>query len=140
MFRHLHGGIRPAWLAVSLVLMSCGPVGPQSPIGQSSAISRGLAAVETLDRQRAIQTAMPKIVGFSPVVAYESSQTSSIHDSQGDHLAVEAAPHEAWIIEYSAPPQGIWGSVSALAEVDTTTGVVRAVGLWAIPYGGPTKT
>jgi hypothetical protein len=49
------------------------------------------------------------------------------------------APSEAWVVEISAPPRGIWESISALAEVDSTSGAVAGSGLWAIPANAPIK-
>jgi hypothetical protein len=58
---------------------------------------------------------------------------------RGDVLNVTPAPREAWIVEITAPPQGIWGTISALAEVDSSSGAVVSVGLWAVPADRPVK-
>ncbi len=77
--------------------------------------------------------------GFEVVSVRKTKETVSVSDSQGDVLTITPAPSEAWIVEVTAPPQGIWGSISALAEVDYVTGVVRGVGLWAVPANRPVK-
>jgi hypothetical protein len=82
---------------------------------------------------------MPAVTGFTVASARKTKETAWVSDSQGDVLTVTPAPHEAWIVEVTAPPQGIWGSISALAEVDSTTGFVSAVGLWVVPANRPVK-
>ena len=100
----------------------------------------GLAAVETLARERTNMTSLPLLVGFVPTTARMTRDTSPVSDSQGDELRVSPAPREAWVVEFAAPPQGIWGSISALAVVDSATGVVAGSGLWAVPANRPVKT
>jgi hypothetical protein len=82
---------------------------------------------------------MPPVTGFTVASVRKTKETASVSDSQGHVLTITPAPGEAWIVEVTAPPQGIWGSISALAEVDYMTGVVRGVGLWVLPADRPVK-
>jgi hypothetical protein len=120
-----------------LLLVACGPSNTQ--VTRDTAIKAGLAAVETLARERTNMTSLPLLIGFVPTTARMTRDTSLVSDSQGDVLTESPAPREAWIVEITAPPQGIWGSISALAEVDSTSGVVSGAGLWAMPANRPVK-
>ncbi|HEY8634554.1 MAG TPA: hypothetical protein VIO34_06295 [Candidatus Dormibacteraeota bacterium] len=42
-------------------------------------------------------------------------------------------------VEFVAPPDTAWKSVTALAVVNVNSGVVNGVALWNIPAGAPTK-
>ena len=57
----------------------------------------------------------------------------SVTDASGNVVTVNPAPVEAWVIEFTAPPQGIWASISALQEVERSNGVAVGGGLWAVP-------
>jgi hypothetical protein len=123
---------------VSAVLLAgCGS--GNHPVSQDSAVKSALASVVTLEREHAKSVSTRPIVGFTVVSTRKTGQTASVSDSRGDVLTVTPAPREAWIVEITAPPQGIWGSISALAEVDSTSGVVVSVGLWAVPTDRPVK-
>jgi hypothetical protein len=39
----------------------------------------------------------------------------------------------------SAAPDAFWGSISAIAVVDSTSGFLRGGGLWKIPANRPVK-
>jgi hypothetical protein len=126
-------------LVGSLCLMGCGIGGSHNPISQSTAVASALADVEQLDRERAKTSSTPAVNGFVLQSARLTSDTSSVSDSQGDVLTVNPPPKEAWVVEFNAPQQSIWSFVSAIAEVDSTTGVVAAAGLWPVPANRPTK-
>jgi hypothetical protein len=98
-----------------------------------------MASVVTLEQERARQVSMPPATGFTVMSVRKTKETASVSDSQGHVLTITPAPTEAWVVEITAPPQGIWDSISAIAEVDTTSGYVRGVGLWAIPANAPVK-
>lgn len=70
---------------------------------------------------------------------YKTGSAASVTDSSGDLLTVDPAPASAWVVEFVAPPDTTWKSVTALAVVDVDSGVVSGVGLWKIPAGAPTK-
>jgi hypothetical protein len=123
----------------SLWLAGCGLGGAHNPIAQSVATKSALAAVENLDRERVRDTSLPPVTGFTVVSTHLTRDTSPVSDSQGDVLTVSPAPQEAWVVEFTAPPQAIWSSASAIAEVDSTTGVVVATGLWPVPANRPIK-
>lgn len=123
--------------AVSLV--ACGPSSASLPISQSAAVKSALAAVELLAEDHARATSQPAVTGFTVQDARLTTVTSRVSDSRGHQLTVNPAPSKAWVVGFAAPPQGIWGSVSALAEVDATSGVVAGSGLWAIPADRPSK-
>jgi hypothetical protein len=86
-----------------------------------------------------MQVSIPPVTGFTVMRVRKTKETAPVSDSRGDVLTITPAPSEAWIVEVMAPPQGMWGSISALAEVDYLTGVVRGVGLWAVPADRPVK-
>jgi hypothetical protein len=109
------------------------------PVSQDAAVKSALTAVEALEREHARSVSTLPVTGFTVVSAHKTGETASVSDSRGHVLTVTPAPREAWIVEITAPPQGIWGSISALAEVDSTSGVVSGVGLWAIPADQPLK-
>jgi hypothetical protein len=121
----------------ALLLAGCGS--GNHPVSQDTAIKSALAAVVTLEQAHARSVSTVPITGFTVVSALKTGQTASVSDSRGDVLTVTPAPREAWIVEITAPPQGIWGSISALAEVDTTSGAVSGMGLWAVPANQPLK-
>ena len=123
----------------SLCLIGCGSGGPHNPISQSTAVASALADVQSLDRERAKTSSTPAVTGFALQSARLTSDTASVSDSQGDVLTVSPPPKEAWVIVFTAPEQSIWLSVHAMAEVDSTTGVVAATGLWPVPANRPTK-
>lgn len=123
----------------AVLLASCGS-GPHNPISQSTAVKAALASVQSLEREHARQVAAPPIGGFTVVDARLTTETAWVSDSQGHVLTVTPAPREAWVVEFAAPPQGIWGSISAVAEVDATSAVVAATGLWAVPANQPVKS
>jgi hypothetical protein len=110
-----------------------------NPISQPSAIRSALLAVQDLERDQARQTSTPTVRGFAVVIARLTHDTSSVSDSHGNELIVRPAPREAWVVELAAPSQGIWRLVSAVAEVDSTTGMVAGTGLWAVPLDQPVK-
>jgi hypothetical protein len=113
--------------------------GAHSPISQSTAVASGLAEIVNLDHERARTSSTPAVTGFVLQSARLTGDTSSVSDSQGDVLTVNPPPKEAWVVVFTAPQQSIWSSVSAIAEVDSTTGVVAATGLWPVPANRPTK-
>jgi hypothetical protein len=123
----------------ALLLVGCGSNAPQGSVSRDAAIKSGLAAVEMLSRERTNMTSLPLLVGFVATTARLTRDTSRVSDSQGDVVTISPAPHEAWVVEFAAPPQGIWGSISALEEVDSTTGVALGGGLWAVPTDRPVK-
>ncbi len=122
----------------ALLLVACGS--GNRPVSQATAINFALAAVKSLEIEHARRASTPPATGFTAVSVRKTSQTASVSDSQGHVLNITPAPREGWIVEITAPPQGIWGSISALAEVDVESGVVSGVGLWAIPTNAPVKT
>jgi hypothetical protein len=131
---------RAAIALVGLIsLAGCGPVTSHARISQAAAIKSALADVQALERYRANQLKMPPATGFTVSRAYVTRHTASITASSGNVVTLNPAPAEAWIIEFAAPPQGIWTSVSALEVVDSSTGVAAGGGLWAVPIGAPIK-
>jgi hypothetical protein len=132
-----HRAVVLAFIA-ALLLVGCGQSTTQ--VTRDTAIKAGLAEVETLARERTKMTSLPLLIGFVPTATRMTRHTSPVSDSQGDELRVSPAPREVWVVEFAAPPQGIWGSISALAVVDSATGVVAGSGLWAVPANRPVKT
>jgi hypothetical protein len=125
-------------IASALLLAGCGS--GHNPVTQPTAVKSALTAVETLEREHARSVSTLPVTGFTVVSARKTGETASVSDSRGHVLTVTPAPREAWIVEITAPPQGIWGSITALAEVDSTSGVVSGVGLWAVPVDQPVKS
>ena len=125
------------WLATvaALGLAACAP----APISQTAATNSALAAISQLEQYHAKSVPTTPITGFTAVSALVTTQTAAVPDGQGNTLTVSPAPIKAWVVIITAPPQGIWGSISALAEVDSTTGVVVGTGLWAVPANRPVK-
>lgn len=110
------------------------PDGSGAPVSEASAIKSAQTSVDDLGRAE-----QPSVVGLQVTRSYKTSSARSVTDSAGDVLTIDPAPSTAWVIEFSAPPQGIWQVVTALAVVDASTGVVRGSGLWKTPAGRPTK-
>jgi hypothetical protein len=123
----------------SLLLIGCGTGGAHNPISQSTAVASALAEVVSLDHERARTSSTPAVIGFAVQSAHLTSDTSSVSDGQGNVLTVNPPPKDAWVVVFTAPQQSIWSSVSAIAEVDSTTGGVAAAGLWPVPANRPTK-
>lgn len=123
----------------SLSLAACAPGGAHSTISQQKATAAALAEIVALDRDHAKATSTLPVTGYTVTSARLSTQTGSAADEQGHVLTVNPAPSKAWIVEITAPPQGIWGSIWALAEVDSSSGWVAGAGLWAIPADAPVK-
>ena len=121
----------------ALLLAGCGS--GNHPVSQDAAVKSALASVVTLEREHARSVSTLPITGFTVVSTRKTGDTASVSDSRGDVLNVTPAPREAWIVEITAPPQGIWGTISALAEVDSSSGAVVSVGLWAVPADQPVK-
>lgn len=121
------------------LLWACESGAAYNPISQPSAIRSALLAVQDFEKDQAGQTSTPTVRGFAVVIARLTRDTSSVSDSDGNVLIVRPAPREAWVVEFAAPAQGIWRLVSAMAEVDSTTGVVAGAGLWAVPLDQPLK-
>jgi hypothetical protein len=124
----------------SLCLAACGPGGAHNPISQTQATTSALAAIAQLEQFHAKAVPTTPITGFAVVSARVTTETASVPDGQGNMLTVSPAPSKAWVVIITAPPQGIWGSISAVAEVDSTSGVVAGTGLWAVPVNRPVKT
>ena len=122
----------------AVLLVGCGS-GGQNPVSQATAVKAALADVVTLEAYRAKSVSMAPATGFTEVSARLSSQTASVADSRGNVLTVSPAPREAWVVQIDAPPQGIWGSISAVVEVDSTSGFVAGIGSWALPADRPVK-
>src|ERR1700686_541282 len=110
-------------------LAACGP----GAVSQAEASRSALAAIVELDQFHAKSTSTAPVSGYTVVSAQLTSDTASVPYGQGNVLTVSPAPGKAWVVEITAPPQGIWGSISAAAEVDSTSGVVVASNLVAIP-------
>jgi hypothetical protein len=123
----------------TLSLLGCGIGGTHSPISQSTAVASALAEVVKLDQYRAQTSSTPAVTGFAVESARLTSDTASVSDLEGNVLTVSPPPKEAWVVVFTAPQQSIWQSVSAIAEVDSTTGVVAGTGLWPVPANRPTK-
>jgi hypothetical protein len=132
---------RVIWLAAlgCLWLAACTPGGAHNPVSKSAANASALAAIQDLERFHSRQLSTPVMTGFTVVNDILTSNTASVSDARGDVLTVTPAPSQAWVVEITAPPQGIWGSISAPAEVDSTSGLVVGTGLWAIPADAPVK-
>jgi hypothetical protein len=123
----------------SLFFAACAPGGAHSTVSQEKATAAALTEILVLDRDHAKATSTMPVTGFTVASARLTTQTTSAADQLGHVLTVNPAPSKAWIVDITAPPQGIWGSISALAEVDSTSGVVAGAGLWAIPADAPIK-
>jgi glucose/arabinose dehydrogenase len=121
-------------------LVACSSGGSHPPVTQSAANASALRAIEDLGRYQAQSASTALITGFTVVADKLTTHTETAFDSQGHVLTVDPAPGKAWVVEITAPPQGIWGSISAVAEVDATSGVVAGSGLWAAPVDAPVKT
>jgi hypothetical protein len=104
-------------------------------VSENAAISSAQKAVDDLNWQ----SPQPYASGLAMTGIYKTNSTATVTDSIGDVLSTNPAPASAWVVEFSAPSDGFWQSVTAMAIVDTDTGVVQAVGLWKIPAGRPTK-
>lgn len=116
---------------IGLSLSACS----RTPVSENAAISSAQSAVDDLNRQ----SPQPYAAGLAMNGVYKTTSAATVTDSIGDVLTTDPAPASAWVVEFSAPSDGFWQSVSAMAIVDTDTGVVQAVGLWKIPVGRPTK-
>jgi hypothetical protein len=123
----------------SFCLAACGPGGSHSDISESKASTSALSAIVELDRYHAQATATVPVTGYTVVGARLTTETASVPYGIGNVLTVSSAPSKAWVVEITAPPQGIWGSISAVAEVDSTSGVVVASNLVAVPANAPVK-
>ena len=132
---------RAVCLAVlcGLWLAACGPASSDGTTSQAAANASALKAIEDLARYQAQSASTPAVTGFAVVGDTLTTSTARVYDSRGHVLTVTPAPGKAWVVEMTAPPQGMWGSISALAEVDSTSGVVAGTGLWAAPYEAPVK-
>jgi hypothetical protein len=130
------------WFAAvpAIWLAACGPGGAHNPISQTEATKSALAAIAQLEQFHAKSVPTTPITGFTVVGALATTETAAVPDGRGNVLTVSPAPTKAWVVIITAPPQGIWGSISALAEVDSMTGVVVGTGLWAVPANSPVKT
>lgn len=104
-------------------------------VSQEAAISSAQGAVRDSNQH----SPLPIAVGLEMTRVYKTNSAAKVTDSAGDVLTVDPAPASAWVVEFSAPADGFWQSVSAIAVVDADTGFVSAVGLWKIPAGRPTK-
>lgn len=81
----------------------------------------------------------PYAPGLEMTRIYKTGSAARVTDSNGDVLTLDPAPAFAWVVEFAAPPDTTWRSVTALAVVDVDSGVVGGVGLWKIPAGAPIK-
>ena len=115
---------------LGVLLSSCG----NSPVSQAAAMKSAQGAVDELGRQ-----SQPYAPGLEVTRIYKTTSAASVTDSNGDVLTVDPAPALAWVVEFAAPPDTSWRSVTALAVVDVDSGVVSGVGLWKIPAGAPIK-
>jgi outer membrane murein-binding lipoprotein Lpp len=122
-----------------LLLAGCGPSTPHAQISKEAAIKAALAEIQSLERDHARLANQPLVTGFTVSRAYVTTQTASVTDSNGHVLTVSPAPAKAWVIEFTASAQGIWGSIFALQEVDTSTGATVGGGLWAVPINAAVK-
>jgi hypothetical protein len=121
------------YLLVGLIALSLSGCG-NSPLSQAAAIKSAQSAVNDLSRQ-----SQPYVPGLAMTRVYKTTSAASVIDSSGDVLTVNPAPASAWVVEFVAPHDTTWKSVTALAVVDVDSGDVRGVGLWKIPAGAPTK-
>jgi hypothetical protein len=115
---------------VGLLLSACG----HGQVSEATAIKSAQGAVEEISHQ-----SQPYAPGLQMTRIYKTTSAASVTDATGDVLTVDPAPASAWVVEFSAPPDNTWSSVTALALVDIDSGDVRGVGLWKIPAGAPTK-
>jgi hypothetical protein len=131
------------WALVATVgivsLAGCSPAASHAQISKEAAIKTALAEVQSLERDQARLANQPAVTGFTVSRAYVTTHTASVTDARGNVVTVKPAPVEAWVIEFTAPPQGIWATISALQEVDRSNGVAVGGGLWAVPTGAPVK-
>jgi hypothetical protein len=116
---------------IGIALCACS----HTPVSESAAISAAQSSVDDLNRY----SPQPYADGLAMTGVYKTNSAATVTDSMGDVLTTNPAPASAWVVEFSAPSDGFWQSVSAMAIVDTDTGVVQAVGLWKIPVGRPEK-
>lgn len=124
---------------LSVCLTACGSSGVHNPVSEATATKSALASVVSLEQYRAKQLSMAPVTGFTVLSTQLTTKTASVADSQGNMLMVSPAPHEAWVVQITAPPQGIWGSITAVAEVDSTSGVVAGIELRVLPADRPVK-
>jgi ABC-type Fe3+-hydroxamate transport system substrate-binding protein len=106
-----------------------------TPASQASATSSAQKAVQDLNGE----SPLPYAGTLEMTRIYKTTSAATVSDSAGDVLTVNPAPASAWVVEFSAPSDGFWKSVSALVVVDADTGDVSGSGLWKIPVGQPTK-
>jgi hypothetical protein len=104
-------------------------------VSEAAAISAAQGAVRDSNQR----SPLPIATGLEMTRVYKTDSAANVTDSAGDVLTLNPAPASAWVVEFTAPSDGFWQSVSAVAVVDADTGFVSGVGLWKIPAGRPTK-
>jgi hypothetical protein len=117
------------------VVVACSPPGHHATI--SKAVAIGAALKSTLDLEKA--SAEPHVWSYEATNAYMTTSAGHVTDLAGDTLNLSSPPSSAWVVELSAAPDGFWGSITAIAVVDSTAGFVSGGGLWKVPANGPTK-
>jgi hypothetical protein len=115
---------------VGLILSACG----HGQTSEAAALKSAQGAVEKISHQ-----SQPYVQGLQMTRIYKTTSAASVTGATGDVLTLDPAPASAWVVEFSAPPDNTWSSVTALAVVDIDSGDVRGVGLWKTPAGAPTK-
>ena len=123
-----------------MALTGCSPTASHAQVSKEVAVRTSLAEVQSLERDQARLANQPLVTGFTVARAYRTTHTASVTDARGNVVTIGAPPAEAWVIEFTAPPQGIWASISALQEVDISSGAAVGGGLWMVPAGAPVKT
>lgn len=81
------------------------------------------AALRTIATQGAANGA-PTVQGYAVTSAYHAIGLMRARTMDGRSVASFDHPEDAWVVEFSAPPQLGWAHVSAFAIVDARTGKV----------------
>jgi outer membrane murein-binding lipoprotein Lpp len=134
--------MRPGLVAMVgvVALVGCSPAASHTQVSKEVAVRTSLAEVQSLERDQARLANQPLVTGFTVARAYRTTHTASVTDARGNVVTIGTPPAEAWVIEFTAPPQGIWSSISALQVVDISSGVAVGGGLWMVPAGAAVKS
>jgi len=104
----------------SFVLVLEGHPEATNDIDEDTAVSAALATLQS----QAVQNHEALPTGLTLRSGHHGFGLTRVRTADGKETGTFGRPLDAWVLEFSAPPQQGWAHVSAFAVVDATNGHV----------------
>lgn len=102
----------------SLVLVVDAHAQAAGDIDQATAVRRALQTIST----QAQANGAPVVRGYTLTYGYHAAGLTKAATASGDVFSTYSQPRDVWVLQFSAPAQGGWANVTAVAVIDAQDG------------------